>query len=117
MKVIGFIVILTLASQLLSCSRNSREPHLAQASYTETDVLKFVTPGTPREAIIRQFGRPMSTLKSTVSADGIDYDETLFFMLPLPPADVKENLAFAGFQVRLKDGKAVRWFPTTRSIN
>ena len=96
---------------LCSCSRSARPP------YTEDDVRAFVQPGTAREAIIRRFGEPVMDEKNPKFEDGYTgVDEIIYYMLPSftqprkrPPS---KEWVFAGFQVRLKDGKAVEWMAT-----
>jgi len=101
-------LIFTLITVVLtSCSRKQ---------YTEDDVRKFVVPGTTREAIIQKFGKSFIDEKNPKFEDGsTEIDEIMYFDLPPAPFGVKEDFVFSGFQVRLKDGKAVRWFSTHRS--
>src|SRR3989442_9868305 len=88
---------------LCGCSRQSMQ-------YTEDDVRRFVLPGTTREAIIKRFGEPIVDEKNPKFDDGSTaIDEIIYFDLPSPNPPVEENWAFAGFQVRLKNGKAVQW--------
>jgi len=103
------ILVSFLALVVTACSRHP--------VYTEQDVRSFVVPGTPLEAIIQRFGQPTYVEKNPKFEDGsTEIDEIVYFDLPLPPPGVKEDYAFAGFQVRLKNGKAVNWFSTHRSI-
>jgi len=93
---------------LAACSRRD---------YTEDDVRKFVVKGTTREAIIAKFGEPFDDEKNPKFEDGsTKIDEIIYFTLPPPPAGVKEDYVFSGFQVRLKEGKAVEWFASHRSV-
>jgi hypothetical protein len=95
---------------LCACSRPATRP-----PYTEEDVRAFVQPGTSREAIIKRFGEPINDWKNPKFEDGsTDIDEIIFFMLPFEPrrGPPPEDSVFAGFQVRLKDGKAVEWMAT-----
>src|SRR5437879_2528594 len=78
--------------------------------YTEDDVRAFVLPGTTREAIIARFGKPTYDEKNSKFEDGsTKIDEIIYFDLPLRNPPVEQRGVFSGFQVRLKDGKAVDW--------
>ncbi len=75
----------------------------------------FVQPGTPREAIIKRFGEPVVDDKHPNFEGGYTgIDEIMFFNLPykLQQGPAPADWVFAGFQVRLKDGKAVEWMAT-----
>jgi hypothetical protein len=110
MKAHSLFAILVLVASLSGCSRS------ASSKYTEDDVRKFVLPGTPREAIIQRFGDPVIVEKNPKFEDGsTNVDEIIYFHLPLPPPGVKEDFVFAGFQVGLKNGKAVDWLSSHRS--
>ena len=106
----AFLLAFTLFG-LCSCSRSARPP------YTEDDVRAFVQPGTPREAIIKRFGEPVVDEKNPKFEGGYTgVDEIIYYLLPSftqsrkrPPS---KEWVFAGFQVRLKDGKAVEWMAT-----
>jgi hypothetical protein len=71
-----------------------------------------VQPGTTREAIIARFGEPTVDEKNPkfeggdTSIDEIIYYHILFRQLPPSP---NGDWVFSGFQVRLKEGKAVVW--------
>src|SRR5438105_3479385 len=87
----------------------------AKQPYTENDVRSFVKPGTSRDAIIARFGQPVSDDKNPKFEGGYTgVDEILFYVLPLQSWKKTRNdeTAFVGFQVRLKDGKAVEWMPS-----
>jgi hypothetical protein len=106
MKLSAIILVLVMVA-LMSCS---------QKHYTEEDVRTFVVPGTTRAAIIKRFGESFIDEKNPKFEDGsTEIDEIMYFDLPPAPLGVKEDFVFSGFQVRLKNGKAVRWFSTHRS--
>ena len=110
MKTLVLLVVLVLAGQLTGCSRQS-------PTYTEDEVRKFVLPGTSRDAIVERFGRPIYVQKNPKFEDGsTDIDEILVFSLPAPNPPTNESWVFSGFQVRLKDGKAVQWSASHRDI-
>ena len=115
MKARSLLAILVLVASLSGCSRH---PLIRNTSYqyTEDDVRKFVLPGTPREAIIQRFGEPEYVSKNPKFEDGsTDVDEIIYFSLPDPSPGVKEDFVFGGFQVGLKNGKAVDWLSSHRS--
>lgn len=97
--------------QLSACTKHS-------PAFTEEDVAKRVVPGIERGDIIKQFGRPIYTRKNPQLEKGStnDVDEILFFETPLPKPLTNEAWAFAGFQVWLKDGKAVKWVASHRDV-
>jgi hypothetical protein len=113
MKTICVVAVLTLSG----CFRQaSLAPDAIRQQYSEDDVRKFVLPGTPRQAIIERFGDPVHDEKNPKFEDGsTDVDEILYFHLPLPPPGTKEDFVFSGFQVGLKNGKAVYWLSSHRS--
>src|SRR4051794_19499406 len=78
--------------------------------YSERDVQTFVTVGTPREAIVRRFGDPVDE-----SSDGAY--KILYFRLHSPKPRVREDNVFGGFEVWLRDDKAVRWEAIHRSFH
>jgi hypothetical protein len=104
-------VLSIFAAILVSaCSRATHKP-----AYTEAEVREFIQSGTPREAIIARFGEPLITEKNPKFDGGwTGVDEIIYYLLP--PGDEqrerKEDWAFAGFQVRLKEGKTVDWAST-----
>lgn len=103
---LGMLMVFGL---LIGCTR--------QSSYTEDEVKKFVLPGTSREAIIQRFGEPMVDEKNPKFVDGsTNIDEILIFVLP-PDTATHGKFVFSGFQVRLKDGKAVEWMRTESKSN
>lgn len=71
----------------------------------------------PRTDIIARFGEPLITDKNPRFEDGsTNIDEIIYFFL-LPPFPRKtEHFVFSGFQVRLKDGKAVDWASSHRGM-
>ena len=86
--------------------------------YAEEDVRAFVLPGTAREAIIARFGKPTYDEKNPKFADGsTKIDEIIYFDLPLRNPPVEQKGVFSGFQVRLKDGKAVDWTSAHSSVH
>jgi hypothetical protein len=112
MKAILFLAFLALSGVLAGCSRHAppSPQNIGQQPYTEDDVRKSVLPGTPRESIVGRFGQPMVDEKNPRFEDGsTNIDEILVFTLPSTNPPKNENWVFAGFQVRLKDGKAVEW--------
>jgi len=112
MKQFVFIIFLALLAAT-SCSRQTRA---SWQLYTEDDVRKFVQPGTPITAIIQRFGQPIHDEKNPkFEGTFTNVDEIVYFILPDAPPGTKEDYVFAGFQVRLKTGKAVDWFSTHRS--
>jgi hypothetical protein len=79
-------------------------------------VRKVVVPGVSREAIVQRFGEPTIVDRNPKFKDGSPaVDEIIYYFHPSAPRGVREDFAFAGFQVRLKAGKVVQWFPTHRS--
>ena len=104
-------VLAIFAAVLVSaCSRPTHRP-----LYTEAEVRAFIQPGTPREAIITRFGEPMITEKDPKFDGGwTGVDEIIYYLLPSgdEQRERKDDWAFAGFQVRLKEGKAVDWAST-----
>jgi hypothetical protein len=111
MKTFTLLVVLALSIQLSGCSRQS-------SGYTEEDVRKFVVPGTARDAIVERFGSPVYVQKNPKFEDGsTNVDEILFFSLPEPRPPQNESWVFSGFQVSLKDGKAVRWSASHRDTH
>src|SRR5207248_22673 len=97
-----------LCAQLNGCSPQS-------STYSESDVRAFILPGTSREAIVKRFGKPVYQEKNPKFEDGsTNIDEILFFNLPAPNPPRNESWVFSGFQVRLKDGKAVEWSASHR---
>jgi hypothetical protein len=119
MKPYCLIIVLALFA-LFFCER--QQPRLdsrtSRQQYTENDVRNFVIPGTPRDAIITRFGEPVVVEKNPKFEDGsTDIDEILDFYLPSAPRGTKEDFVFAGFQVYLRDGKAVQWMSNHRSSN
>ena len=85
---------------------------------TEEDVRKFVLPGTPRDTIINRFGEPISEDKNPVFEDhSTDVDTILYFDFGPPQKGKEENYAFCGFEVFLKNGKAVKWSAIHRSVS
>ena len=103
---------------IFALSSCSRQPSNLAPHYTENDVRKFVIPGTPRDAIIARFGTPLTAEKNPKFEDGnTDIDEIIYFLLPSAPAGTKEDFVFSGFQVRLKEGKAVQWLSSHRTTN
>ena len=116
----ALLFLLIGLSTLSACSRQrtSPSPALGDEPYTEDDVRKFVLPGTSREAIIKRFGEPINDWKNPTFEDGsTDIDEILFFDLPGPNPPVEESWVFSGFQVRLKNGKAVQWMSSHRDTH
>ena len=92
---------------LFACSRSGTRP-----LYTEEDVRAFVQPGTSCEAIIKRFGEPLVDDKHPKFEGGYtEVDEIMFYAQPPEPRRLRstDKRTFAGFQVRLKDGKAVEW--------
>jgi hypothetical protein len=111
------ILVLVLLA-LSSCSKlpSALPSPLSNQQYTEEDVRKFVTPGTPRAEIIERFGEPVYAQKNPkIEGDGTDIEEIIYFFLPPAPSGTKEHFVFAGFQVRLKNGKTVEWMASHRS--
>jgi hypothetical protein len=107
MKRTALIFILTVIV-FTACSRRD---------YTEDEVRVFVVKGTTREAIIAKFGEPFADEKNPKFEDGsTKIDEIIYFTLPPPPPGVKQDFVFSGFQVRLKEGKAIEWFASHRSV-
>jgi hypothetical protein len=104
------LLVSIVAVGLFACSRSSTRP-----PYTEEDVRAFVQPGTSREAIIKRFGEPQSDEKNPkFEGDYTGVDEIIYYFLATEHLQrpSKEEWAFAGFQVRLKDAKAVDWSST-----
>jgi hypothetical protein len=102
------LLVLAVVS-LCSCSRSAR------TLYTEEDVRAFVQPGTSRAAIFERFGEPLIDEKNPKFEGGYTgVDEIIYYFLPSKPRQRKPNddWVFAGFQVRLKEGKAVEWMAT-----
>src|SRR5436190_1326554 len=105
-RVLGSIMVMSLCA----CSRPAAKP-----PYTEDDVRVFVQPGTSREAIIARFGEPSVDEKNPRFDGGYTgVDEIIHYLLPpeYHQRPRKDDWAFSGFQVRLKDGKAVDWAST-----
>jgi hypothetical protein len=103
-----FLASVALCSQLSACSRHA-------PIYTEDEVRQFVLPGIPREAILQRFGEPLRDWKNPKFEDGsTNIDEILYYFLPSPNPPTNASWVFSGFQVRLKDGKAVQWSATHR---
>jgi len=111
-----FVVIMFLA--LLAATSCSRQTRASWQLYSEDDVRKFVQPGTPVPAIIQRFGQPIYDEKHPKFESAFtNVDEIVYFDLPDAPPGTKEDYVFCGFQVRLKDGKAVDWFSTHRTTH
>ena len=112
-----FVIILFLA--LFAATSCSRQTRASWQLYSEDDVRKFVQPGTPIAAIIQRFGQPIYDEKHPKFVDSTftNVDEIVYFDLPDAPPGTKEDYVFCGFQVRLKDGKAVDWFSTHRTTH
>jgi len=111
MKPSLLVVLVVVWGQLAGCSRGS-------PTYTEDEVRQFVVPGTTREAIISRFGQPVRDWKNPKFEDGsTNIDEILYFFLPSLKPPRNESWVFSGFQVRLKDGKAVQWSASHRDTN
>ena len=108
--------VITIILVLLAATSCSRQTRASWQLYSEDDVGKFVTPGTPLTAIIQRFGQPMIDEKHPkFEGGGTNIDEIVYYFLPDASPRTKEDYVFAGFQVRLKDGKAVNWDSTHRS--
>ena len=109
-----FVILAFLALLVVtSCSRQTRA---SWQLYSEDDVRKFVSPGTPLTAITQRFGQPWHDEKNPkFESVNTNVDEIVYFNLPDAPPGTKEDYVFCGFQVRLKDGKAVDWFSTHRT--
>lgn len=88
-----------------------------KAPYTEEEVGAFLKPGTPREAITKRFGQPMSVQRDPTFEDGSKpFDEILYFIfLTTQGHATYGETVFGGFQVNLKDGKVVGWSPISIS--
>jgi hypothetical protein len=111
-----FVIIMFLT--LLAVSSCSRQTRAAWQLYSEDDVRKFVQPGTPLTNIIQRFGQPWHDEKNPkFESTFTNVDEIVYFDLPDAPPGTKEDYVFCGFQVRLKDGKAVDWFSTHRTTH
>jgi hypothetical protein len=111
--------VIAVSAALAACSRHPSPvaPTMNDQTYTEDDVRNFVLPGTSREAIIKRFGEPQHQDKNPIFEDGSTaIDEIIYFDLPFPNPPREERWAFAGFQVRLKNGKAVDWMATHQDI-
>lgn len=114
MKQYVIIMFLTLLAAT-SCSRQTRA---SWQLYSEDDVRKFVLPGTPVTAIIQSFGQPVYDEKHPKFEGAFtNVDEIVYFNLPDAPPGTKEIFVFSGFQVRVKDGKAIDWFSSHRTTH
>ncbi len=120
MKGAWFVLAFGLCCAMTACSKQSPTPGpgAANQSYTENDVRSFVLPGTSREAIVARFGQPNYVQRNPKFEDGsTNIDEIIFFDLPFPNPPRNVKWGFAGFQVHLKEGKAVDWFATHEDIH
>ena len=117
MNTASILLVVTLCASLFACSRKPLNPSGLPQQYTEDDVRQFVLPGATREAIIRRFGEPQIDEKHPRFDDGsTNIDEIMYFFLPEPPFGTKEDFVFGGFQVGLKENKALDWSSSHRSI-
>lgn len=112
MKPILSSAVAVLCIHLTACSRHS-------PNYTEDDVRDFVLPGTSRQAIVKRFGSPIHVQKNPKFEKGStnDIDAILYFETPLPNPLTNQSWAFSGFQVWLKDDKAVKWLASHRDLH
>jgi len=88
-----------------------------KAPFTEEEVGAFLKPGTPREAILNHFGKPISVERNPVFEDGSkSVDEILeYIFLTTQWQGTYGETVFGGLQVDLKNGKIVGWSPITVS--
>ena len=108
-KVFAFAGLIAVYIGPLACSRQpSAAAQHYKPSYTEKDVRHFVVPGIDINTVIKRFGPPFFEDKNPrLEGGSTSVDQIVFFHLPRPPQGVREDFAFAGFQVYLKSGKVV----------